>query len=327
MLSPTPVLLRRALPLSLAVLTACSGQAGRNLFLAIYGNDDRREAALVTDPATVSRARATVGILPRSLLQPQADGSYTYRTRHSTPGARPFCEGERFADQPQLPGCTGVLVGPDLILTAGHCVDLAPLCNPQHDCAASQNVCPLLAFAFDWAVDPTTGQVPERFQENQIAFCSQVIAGERDPVRHIDWALIRTDRFITDRTPAPLAGPTEIPTEGTPVVQISHVMGWPLKVLGGAEIMRVDDEHTLSSNTDTYNGSSGGPLFNARTGRLIGILEGGARDFDIDHSQVTSCNRSHQCAALNPCRGETYQRVDTIAAEIARAMQPDESKY
>jgi hypothetical protein len=40
-----------------------------------------------------------------------------------------FCEGERFVDQPSPGSCSGFLIAPDLLVTAGHCSLVQDFCS------------------------------------------------------------------------------------------------------------------------------------------------------------------------------------------------------
>jgi hypothetical protein len=301
--------------------SACSNPLSSRQFQAIYGNDDRIERAAITDPVILERARSTVGIVPHTLLSPMADGSYSYTPRTTRPqGAPPFCPGERFAEQPQLPLCTGTLIAPDLVLTAAHCLGFPQLCDPRTGCRHGNQVCPQATFVFDWAVDSANGSVPSSFQENQVARCSEILAAERDAMRGLDWVLIRLDRLMLDRAPVPLATAEEMPLLGDSVYQISHPMGWPQKFLGGAQVIPGELPHTLYSNTDTYVGSSGGPLFASSHHKLVAILRGGTRDFENVFEEDLMCTRSRVCTAER-CQGETYMPISLIRSQLVPYLE------
>lgn len=57
---------------------------------------------------------------------------------------------------------------------------------------------------------------------------------------------------------------------GDPIAMIGHPAGLPLKISSGAKIMN-DESLLYFGNLDGFHGSSGSPVFNLRTGKVIGI--------------------------------------------------------
>ncbi|MBC7171155.1 MAG: trypsin-like serine protease, partial [Polyangiaceae bacterium] len=101
----------------------------------IEGLDDRREPYESDDPAFAARALEVSVALVHS-GDVTADGS-GHVTLAGTPladwveGAQgaPLCPDERYATQPSSAFCSGALVAPDLVLTAGHCVRTQAACD------------------------------------------------------------------------------------------------------------------------------------------------------------------------------------------------------
>jgi len=91
----------------------------------IYGVDNRvktfeasaRDQALASSTAGMISSIEVVDIGDAYMLPPK-----------SISDSMGLCKDERFADQPSAMSCSGFLVGPDLLVTAGHCVTSRPLC-------------------------------------------------------------------------------------------------------------------------------------------------------------------------------------------------------
>ncbi len=288
----------------------------------IYGEDGRIEVIDETDPLWLEKARATVALVARSQLTPSSDGHSFQIQTHPSTLPYPFCPGERFTAQPEVAACTGVLVAPDLILTAAHCLHLPPGCNPETGCDYAAQVCPSVSFLFDWRLDAETRTAPTQIDSHSVYQCRKILAGARDPVQKLDWLLVQLDRETTGRTPVtlPLFPTSKELVVGRPVVQIGHPLGRPLKILHGAELLPSQHAHQLVANTDTFVGSSGGPLFDAQTGVLIGLLSTGERDFELDFAQESRCLRSRVCTAETSCLGERYSRVEQAMDTIIRLV-------
>lgn len=229
----------------------------------IYGNDDRVDTYTVTDPAIRALADASCAILPRGSLT--ASGSnWSIATTPWTSQGGTLCSDEPFRGQPEAPFCSGFLVAPDLIVTAGHCIENAT------DCTNS-------AILFGFAMQSATVGPVNPAPQNKVYFCSEVIAQQL--AGDFDHALIRLDRPVEEITPLRIRREGEIAIN-TPVLVIGQPSGLPQKVAGGAVVKNVfAGEPFFQANLDTYGGNSGSPVFNTLTREVEGILVRGATDY------------------------------------------------
>ena len=158
--------------------------------------------------------------------------------------------------------CSGTLVGDDLVLTAGHCFD--------------SMTCDNLAITFDlgYLAAPTDpASIASGIPGSSVYRCAEVVAKEHqvdyETRRGADYALIRLDRKVTDRTPAEVnwADPVEA---GRPAYVIGQPSGLPQKLATGTILDGATNPDFLIHDADVFGGNSGGGLFDA-AGRLIGI--------------------------------------------------------
>ncbi|MAE73170.1 MAG: peptidase [Bdellovibrionaceae bacterium] len=256
----------------------------------IYGDDDRVDLYQISNPNWVSRARSTVALVKNSSLRPVENG-FTYQ--QNTLGQRMgLCENERFREQPSLAFCSGFLVAPNMMVTAGHCIQ-------------NQSQCNATSFVFDFALSGQ-GRVPAGFPRKNVYRCKQVL-GQRLVGTGEDWAIVEIDRAVTDRRPLPLRR-SGVPEVNTPLAVAGHPSGLPLKVAAGAGVRSVNRSGYLVANLDTYGGNSGSAVFNLRTGNVEGILVRGERDYQRSR---TGCTQSVRCEN-NSCRGEDVTLITRV---------------
>ncbi len=173
-----------------------------------------------------------------------------------------LCKGQRFGDQPSLRHCSATLIGDDLMLTAGHCVDgTGGVCN--------------FSVVFDYAYDaPPTDplRVVAEIPYRNVYRCVEILGSEYERVgtkTTVDWALIRLDREVTGRTPVEVswhdgAGPDE------PVYLLGHPTGLPTKMSHGTVDPCAAVPGFYAHDADSFQVNSGGGLYDA-DGRLIGV--------------------------------------------------------
>lgn len=255
----------------------------------IYGNDDRHEFFEEPNLALKLAADSTAALLMRSSLEPRSGGP-GFRIKGENYGSSyGLCNTEKFHEQDTVAFCSGFLVTPTTLLTAGHCITNALDCSE-------------VAFVFGFRYDEPNKAPREAASEN-VFYCKSIVHRERDP-RGADFAVIELDRPVSNRLP--LAVRTQGTIEvGEAIAVAGHPVGLPLKIAGGASVRTSSETGYFVANLDTFGGNSGSAVFNLRTMQVEGILVRGETDFEATND---GCVKSVVCAN-DKCRGEDVTRV------------------
>ena len=258
----------------------------------IYGDDDRLDVYQVSD-ADVLEAAAAVCVLVRpGLWQRNANGTYTLDS--TTLGTQlDLCTSEPFRDQPAPGDCSGFLVAPDVIATAGHCTD--------------SRTCDNTAFVFGFRM-LSASNARLTAPAADVYFCDEIIGHEL--ANGVDYSLVRLDRPVTGRQPVGVRSAGVVPN-GASLVLIGHPSGLPLKIAGGANVRSNSASSHFTANLDAFGGSSGSPVFNASTLNVEGILVRG----ETDYVAQGNCMVSFQCSDSG-CSGEACTKAPLFADQI-----------
>ncbi len=248
---------------------------------AIYGDDNRRDWSELESSPWLKVARSTVALM-RKVSEPMlnADLSEFFPTLRMSMN---LCQGERFANQVNPAFCSGFLVGPNLVVTAGHCIE-------------SQSDCDSTDFVFDFAKTPNNPQA--RIQADNVYACESIVQSETG---QNDYAVVRLARPVLDRDPLPIRREDAV-TVGEKLVLIGHPSGLPSKIVRNGEAQRVETEVILAS-VDAFGGNSGSVIVNQETGLVEGILVAGGQDY----SEQNGCMVAHQCNG--DCNGEVITSI------------------
>ena len=259
----------------------------------VYGVDDRQDLYQVADLSIRNLADSVVSLIDISSISDNGDGNSTistvpFRISHN------LCEGERFREQPTAPFCSGFLVAPDIIATAGHCVN-------QNNLARTR-------FVFGFRMINET-------EANVVIPNNDILRGVALIVREeistgADFALVSLDRPVTGHTIVPIRRSGNI-DDGEEVFVIGHPSGLPLKFANGAQVRDNSPSSFFVANLDTYGGNSGSPVFNENKEIVEGILVRGDRDF----VNLSGCRVSNVCPTTG-CRGEDVTRTTEFADSV-----------
>ncbi len=262
----------------------------------IYGDDNRKDLYQEPSAALREAAESTVALIRKAALQPDGPGRQKVKSTLFKDSFR-LCTGEPFADQGVAAFCSGFLVGPDLMATAGHCI------KDDKDCAE-------ISFVFGFAYT-ASGAAPTHVPDENVYQCAQVLHREAVDMG-TDYALVRLDRAVRNHRPLKMRSQGAV-SAGDPLVVIGHPSGLPTKIADGSHVRSTDPAKAFFvADLDTYGGNSGSAVFNRNTLEVEGILVRGESDFEWTQQ---GCAKSYVCAQ-NLCRGEDVTRI----GEVVRKM-------
>ncbi len=271
----------------------------------VFGADDRADWYQVPEDTVARRVARSVALIafhPDTELSSAGAIADAVRDLGAKWG---LCEGEAFADQPSVTGCSGFLVAPDLLITAGHCIE---------------NGCTGMSVLFDYAYAsaPADLRADLTMDPNGAYACSEVVArsftghGSGDD----DYAILRLDRAVTNR--APLALAHEAPAVGEALTVLGYPWGLPQKIAAGAAIEEVFAKR-FASTTDSFGGNSGSPVVDD-SGVVRGIHVTRASSQHRVWDAQARCYRVAHCP--EDCDGYPRQfRIDQIADQVDALRQ------
>jgi V8-like Glu-specific endopeptidase len=261
----------------------------------IYGDDNRKDIHQVEDALHLDLAKSTAAMVSKSSIVDGRNQDEVKITGRKL-SERGICATERFAEQLSAATCSGFLVGEDLLVTAGHCV------RGPSDCSNYR-------WVFEFNVSEEKQGEFNMPKENVFA-CKEVVERKLDRSNGDDYALIRLERAVTNRTPLEFRTTGKVETND-PLVVIGHPSGLPTKVAAGANVRGNDLDKYFVANLDTYGGNSGSAVFNSENGLVEGILVRG----EVDYVYRDGCRVSNVCTDEG-CRGEDVTRITNISAII-----------
>jgi ankyrin repeat protein/V8-like Glu-specific endopeptidase len=285
---------------SLAISVAT--QAAKPHPKVVYGEDDRVEVYEST-PELQKIAKSTAAMVEVSSIMPisgvlRGTNPTAFNLPQSTLGQDyNLCPTERFFSQPDPAMCSGFLVGPDLLVTAGHCADSADFCETY-------------SWVFGFEVDPLTQKAGLNLPAENVYNCKKVINQNLNDFSMHDHALIQLDRVVVGRAPLKFRSQGKINVEHE-IAVIGHPSGLPTKIADGAFVRESVHPNFFVANLDTFQGNSGSIVVNLNDYTIEGILVRGERDYRTEYTAGGACRAVNVCREDN-CRGEDVTRITTI---------------
>ncbi|KFN03491.1 serine protease [Bacillus clarus] len=269
-------------------------EAVREKQSVIYGTDDRKDIFKIVDEKILKDAESVVALFSDTDIIDNGDGTSTIQTQNFGE-AKNLCSSEPFQDQPIGAFCTGFLVAPNIIATAGHCVH-------NNDLAT-------IRFVFGFRMKDESNA--ETHIKNTEIYKGIKLIGRKQEEAGGDWALVQLDRAVENHPPVQIRRKDKMDDDQDLHV-IGHPVGLPIKYAGGAKVRKNNKSAFFVADLDTYGGNSGSPVFNSNTHVVEGILVRGEDDF----KEVNGCLISNVCNDDTHCRGEDCTRTTEIASHI-----------
>lgn len=222
-----------------------------------FGPDTRAEAKTRWEYRDYMRATAT------AIQKKQIKGDKIYTMDLQTFLKRQFGDykiddGVNFRDQPTAGFCTGFLIAPDILVTAGHCIET------QEDLT---NTVWIFDYTSDVSYNKSGGYItiPTSNQYTGV----EILDTKLTKNGSYDYCVIRLDRKVPGRKPYKFRTGGAVSYNDL-VAMIGSPSGLPLKVADSAHVTNNEDYTTsFLTDLDAFHGNSGGPVFN-----LYGFIEG-----------------------------------------------------
>ena len=274
----------------------------------VFGDDDRKE---VKDAEGIKDfVRATAAMVSKNVIDGNELYSYTLREMLSDRfETKNFDENVRYLDQPTVANCTGFLIAPDILITAGHCV------KTLED-----------AQKWIWVFDYTNELEYDEYYKyvevpkNNMYKVVDVLASVLDDETNQDYAVLKLDRKSERapyrfRTSGEVSKNSQVNTIGTPT-------GLPLKFSENAIVVSNEEEQFFKSDIDAFPGNSGGPVFDPN-GFIEGILVRGATQYsngtysgDYIYDPECDCVKTVQFSSAEYNAGCQAHKIHKLPGEI-----------
>ncbi len=301
-----------------SLLITINAQAGIDV---IYGQDNRQDIYQVSNSLHLKLAKATAGMVSAAMFQRSSDRNFfNLKDVPTLERSQNICPSESFSQQATAAMCSGFLVGPDTLVTAGHCFKTF---------STPEQVCKSFAWVFDLDMKSSSHNPTSKIPLSNIYLCKQVVAAELSNVA--DFAVIKLDRKVVGREPVKYRTSGKI-SNSTELVVIGHPSGLPTKVAPGGKVTKNIEPTRFSTTLDTFHGNSGSAVFDAKTGMVEGILIQGKTDYIVSNK-----NDPKSCMVLNKCDengnncmngveagpiqwGEVVLRLDQVLPAIQKSL-------
>jgi hypothetical protein len=286
--------------------------------LPLYHSKDlRADWHQIQDEEIKQLAASSVAFFLSSDVTAKASGAFNIRVENF--GAKMnLCQTpeQSFLEQNTGPYCSGVMVGKDLIATAGHCVREV---WAKGNCGGAQppEVNDIrVVFGF-FAKEPGNPGVTEITGDN-IFRAAKVVDGDCS-AKGADWALLKVEGTVPPSVASPVTRLRKTIEVNDPVFVLGYPSGLPLKYAYNSVVRDAILDTHFVANLDTFGGNSGSGVFHEKTKELVGLLVRGEADFvccsgNSCYKDVTGycpkpkCRKLYTCPSTG-CRGEDVTKI------------------
>jgi hypothetical protein len=275
---------------------------GRSAEALIFGPDDREVA--LRNPSRAKIARATAIMISPVFYSENLSSTLDLDLQLiSDPEGFNLCKEERFALEPHVDvSCTGFLVAPNLLVTAGHCMVNHGVSRDERNAH-----CESFSWLFDFVADANGVTRTRGVPKENLFHCRRVVYAELDydydRVRDMysyrrDIAIVELDRPAVGRDALPIAAREA--RVGESLGMMGFPTGLPMKWTGNGRVTGRAGPEAMRTNLDAFGGNSGSPVLNGR-GEVAGIL---VRGFPLDDFFIdpTGCRRPNRCDLNGRCQ-------------------------
>lgn len=255
-----------------------------------YGKDDRIDLFNVKDPMIFKNCIATCCLVNSSDVKSNGN---VFELNCSSTG---LCPNENFYGQKKLAICSAFAIAPDIIITAGHCIN-----NDNYNDY-------VVLYGFN--IQSSNQITPNSTGKENVYKIKKLLINNAEK----DFSVIKIDRPVPKNMIIPIRRSGKIRDE-TKLYVAGYPDGLPLKIAMNGKIRNNRNPLFFLTNLDTYHGNSGSPVFDSLTNKVEGILVRGKQDYEV----FIPCKKSFICGDLD-CRGEDVIRITELLPAIEKYL-------
>ena len=267
---------------------------------AIYGKDNRAFITNSTSTNSLIKSQASVVAMIVSKETILERGKTFLLDGNPLKESLNLCTDEKFSSKPSVVACTGFLVKPNVLVTAGHCI-------------ADQSDCENKKIIFD-VLDSSNKMFSSqrKIKGEQIFSCKKILYHGISSFE--DFSVVELDRKIINKKPLELNMDLG-KNRPKHVYMIGHPYGLSLMYAQAALVSeeqdRAGDNLVFKASLDSFEGNSGSPVFNLETNKVEGLLINGQDDLFFD-----SQNKCYRYSVYNGVGGEGILKISSILPHI-----------
>ncbi len=248
------------------------------------------------DRTKLESSRSVLGLIHEENLDIESESTFRINGNFKHGEVNGLCRDERFWNQPTATFCTGFLIDPQTLLTAGHCLEGVALED--------------IRFIHGFEATNDRGDAQLTIPERNVYRAEQVL--QSGTLADFDIALIQLDRPASTRKPVTISENTAVGNQ-IPVYSIGYPSGLPVKLSRYGRTLDEGNPYYFFATLEAYRASSGSPVFNSLTHEVEGILLGGISDF----WSTGGCNRTTTCKG-GDCKGERILRLSILKDQLVQ---------
>lgn len=231
---------------------------------SIYGVDDREFVTNKSTSNILNYSRSVALIVDVDVVQKQLFKT-TIKTEPLYKSVN-LCLDEKHVLKPSVSNCTGFLIAPDKLVTAGHCfID-------ESDCATKK-------MFFDVTLDKIKNETYKLNNVNVFS-CKKIISQSLS--ENLDFAIIQLNKPALSRPFLKLKSKVPPTNLSSSYLLIGHPFGMPQMITKTDVLHSSISDNILRAAFDSFIGNSGSPIINLMTSEVEGVLISGNEDLELD---------------------------------------------
>lgn len=261
----------------------------------VYGTDDRISINQIHNSRINTFAKSTAAMIEWTNIVVSKD---EVTLKGTTLGKQEnLCKGERFRDEITPANCSGFLIAPNKLVTAGHCIESFSDCQE-----------------YAWVFDFTDAKKKLSYKKS-IYRCVAVLGIQDGEESSNDFAIIELDRPV-NRKVMSIRSSGKV-SKNARLIVAGHPSGLPQKIGIGGSVRSNNKRDFFTTTLDTFAGNSGSAVMDLNSGLIEGILVRGETDYAYDSQR--------QCYVVNKCKEDECDGEDvTRITNVKEFRRPDD---